>query len=71
VLKERHLKLVVAGANNRPIEALWWGAAETSTATPRLGESIELAYTVETNTWRDETRLQLIVEDLRAVMSDE
>ncbi|MGH9941402.1 MAG: single-stranded-DNA-specific exonuclease RecJ [Pyrinomonadaceae bacterium] len=65
VLKERHLKLIVAGTDNRPLEALWWGGAERSTATPRVGQSIELAYGVEANTWRDETKVQLIVEDMK------
>jgi single-stranded-DNA-specific exonuclease len=66
VLKERHLKFeVAAGDNTRPIEALWWGGAETATATPRPGDRIELAYAIETNTWRDEKRLQLIVQEMR------
>jgi single-stranded-DNA-specific exonuclease len=65
VLKGRHFKFHLAGADGRTHEALWWGAAETETATPRVGQGIELAYRVETNTWRDETRLQLIVEDMK------
>jgi single-stranded-DNA-specific exonuclease len=66
VLKERHLKFeVAAGENSRPLEALWWGGAETATATPRAGDRIELAYAIETNTWRDERRLQLIVQEMR------
>jgi single-stranded-DNA-specific exonuclease len=65
VLKGRHFKFHLAGADGRTHEALWWGAAETETATPRVGQSIELAYRLETNTWRDETRLQLIVEDMK------
>ncbi|HKP71710.1 MAG TPA: single-stranded-DNA-specific exonuclease RecJ [Pyrinomonadaceae bacterium] len=66
VLKERHLKFeIAAGEGSRPLECLWWGGAEDATATPRAGDSIELAYAVETNTWRDEKRLQLIVQDMR------
>jgi len=66
VLKERHLKFEVdAGADSRPVEALWWGGAEEAAATPRAGDRIELAYAVETNIWRGEKRLQLIVEDMR------
>jgi single-stranded-DNA-specific exonuclease len=66
VLKERHLKFeVAAGDNSRPLEALWWGGAETAAATPRTGDRIELAYAIETNTWRDEKRLQLIVQEMR------
>lgn len=70
VLKEKHLKLVVAGADNRPLEALWWGGLERAAATPRPGDRIELAHSLETNTWRDETRVQLIVEDMRAAIGD-
>jgi single-stranded-DNA-specific exonuclease len=66
VLKGRHFKFHLAGADGCTHEALWWGAAETETATPRVGQSIELAYTVETNTWREETRLQLIVKDMKS-----
>ncbi|HEX8633649.1 MAG TPA: single-stranded-DNA-specific exonuclease RecJ [Pyrinomonadaceae bacterium] len=66
VLKERHLKFeVAAGREARPIEVLWWGGAEEAAATPRTGDRIELAYAVETNIWRGEKRLQLIVEDMR------
>jgi single-stranded-DNA-specific exonuclease len=66
VLKERHLKFeVAAGEGTRPLEALWWGGAETAAATPRAGDRIELAYAIETNTWRDERRLQLIVREVR------
>jgi single-stranded-DNA-specific exonuclease len=66
VLKGRHFKFHLAGADGREQEALWWGAAENETATPRAGQGIELAYTVETNTWRGATRLQLIVKDMRS-----
>ncbi|MDQ1614026.1 MAG: single-stranded-DNA-specific exonuclease [Pyrinomonadaceae bacterium] len=66
VLKERHLKFeVAAGEDARPVEVLWWGGAEEATATPRAGDRIELAYAVETNYWRGEKRLQLIVEEMR------
>jgi single-stranded-DNA-specific exonuclease len=65
VLKERHLKIHLVGDDGRAHEALWWGGAEAATATPRPGDSIELAYELETNTWRDEKRLQLIVKDVR------
>ncbi|HEV2883184.1 MAG TPA: single-stranded-DNA-specific exonuclease RecJ [Pyrinomonadaceae bacterium] len=66
VLKERHLKFeVAAGRDARPVEVLWWGGAEEAAATPRAGDRIEVAYAVETNIWRGEKRLQLIVEDMR------
>jgi single-stranded-DNA-specific exonuclease len=65
VLKERHLKFNVNSADGRVYEAIWWGGAEHVSATPRPGERIELAYTVEANCWNGHTRLQLVVEDLK------
>ena len=65
VLKERHLKIHLLGEDGRAHEALWWGGAETATATPRPGQRIELAYELEINTWRGEQRLQLIVKDIK------
>jgi single-stranded-DNA-specific exonuclease len=64
VLKERHLKFGVA-AGGRVHDCIWWGGAELATATPRPGARIELAYSVEANCWNGNTRLQLVVEDLR------
>jgi single-stranded-DNA-specific exonuclease len=66
VLKERHLKFGVA-AGGRVQDCIWWGGAERATATPRPGASIELAYSVEANCWNGNTRLQLVVEDLKDV----
>ena len=34
VMKERHLKLYVLGEDGRAHEAVWWGGAESATATP-------------------------------------
>jgi single-stranded-DNA-specific exonuclease len=66
VLKERHLKFGVT-AGGRVHECVWWGGAERATATPRPGARIELAYSVEANCWNGNTRLQLVVEDLKDV----
>ena len=65
VLKERHLKIRVADDEGRSFDALWWGGVAACAATPRTGQRIELAYGLETNTWRGETRLQLVVEDIK------
>jgi single-stranded-DNA-specific exonuclease len=65
VLKERHLKFNVNTAGGRVHEAVWWGGVEKCTATPRPGQRIELAYTVEANTWNGNRRLQLSVKDLK------
>ena len=65
VMKDRHLKMRLAGANNRPLEALWWNCIEPGQQTPELKGSIELAYTIETSVWNDEIKVQLNVADLR------
>ena len=65
VMKDRHLKLRLAGAQNRPLEAVWWNCLETHGQTPALSGSIEVAYSLELNGWNDEYRLQLGVVDLR------
>jgi single-stranded-DNA-specific exonuclease len=71
VMKEKHLKLRLAGTANRPLEAVWWsGVEELAGRTLKPGQRIELAYTIEPNTWQGETRLQLFVKDLKEVTSD-
>jgi single-stranded-DNA-specific exonuclease len=65
VIKDRHLKLRLAGPQNRPLEAVWWNCIEPGGQTPDLKGSIELAYTLETNVWNDDYRMQLNVLDLR------
>src|SRR5204862_7036334 len=44
VLKERHLKFNVNTSGGRVHDCIWWGGAERAAATPRPGQSIELAY---------------------------
>ena len=63
VIKDRHLKLRLAGPQNRPLEAIWWNCIEGET--PQLNGSIELAYTLETSQWNGDYRMQLSVLDLR------
>ena len=65
VLKDKHLKLRLAGPQNRPLEAVWWNCIETGGETPSLSGSIELAYTLELNGWNEEYRVQLGVVDIR------
>ena len=67
VMKEQHLKLRLAGSGGRPLETVWWHGVESAERTPRMNTGIEMAYTIETNTWNNEVRLQLCVEDLRQV----
>ncbi|HEX8141955.1 MAG TPA: single-stranded-DNA-specific exonuclease RecJ [Pyrinomonadaceae bacterium] len=66
IIKERHLKLSVACADGRTHDAIWWGGVEeTDGRTLRANDRIEMAYTVEPNTWQGVTRLQLCVQDVR------
>jgi single-stranded-DNA-specific exonuclease len=67
VIKDRHLKIRLAGPQNRPLEAVWWNCMETPGQTPDLRGSIELAYTLETSAWNGDYRLQLNVVDLKVV----
>ena len=66
VLKDKHLKLKLQGENRECFEALWWDGVELSKGqTLAPGKSIELAHSPEANTWQGNTRLQLVVKDLR------
>ncbi len=66
VMKERHLKLSVAGADNKRHDAVWWdGVEKLGGQTLKAGDNIELAYTLDANTWNGTTRLQLVVQDLK------
>ncbi len=69
VMKEQHLKLRLAGSGGRPLETVWWHGVESMERTPGMNTGIEMAYTIETNSWNNEVRLQLCVEDLRQVAS--
>lgn len=67
VMKEKHLKLRLRDEGGKMFEAVWWSGVEKSQGqTLEPGSRIELAYTAEANSWQGNTRLQLVVEDLRA-----
>lgn len=67
VMKEKHLKLKLVGDGNKQFEAVWWDGVERSMGqTLKPNCRIELAYVAEANSWQGNTRLQLVVEDLRA-----
>jgi single-stranded-DNA-specific exonuclease len=66
IIKDQHLKMRLAGPQNRPLEAIWWNCIEAPGRTPDLNGSIELAYTLETSPWNGDYRMQLNVIDLRA-----
>jgi single-stranded-DNA-specific exonuclease len=66
VMKEKHLKLRFENGNGRRFEAVWWDGVERGKErTLRPGYGIEIAHTPEANTWNGNTRLQLVVHDLR------
>lgn len=67
VMKDKHLKLRLnRPEGGAPLEAVWWdGVNEADQTTLRASARIELAYTPEANTWRGDTRLQLVVKDAR------
>jgi hypothetical protein len=59
--------LIIAGPKGRPLETIWWNAAE------RIGEvkpGVDMAYTIETSNWTGETFLQLSVQDVREQTAD-
>ena len=64
VIKEQHLKLRVAGQDNRPLEAIWWRGLEETEQTPGPHQRIDLVYELEVNRWNGEVKLQLNVKDL-------
>ena len=69
VIKDQHLKLRVAGENNRPFEAIWWRGLEEIAATPQANQRIDLAYELEADRWMGDVRLQLNVKDMKTCES--
>ena len=69
VMKEKHLKLKLQDAKGKQFEAVWWDGVDKSAAnigqTLERNSRIELVYSPEANSWNGNTRLQLVVEDLR------
>jgi single-stranded-DNA-specific exonuclease len=66
VMKEKHLKFQLVDDTGKRFEAVWWDGVERSKGrTPHMGSRIEVAYCIEANTWQGNTRLQLVVQDLR------
>ena len=66
VMKEKHLKMWLQNGDGKRFEAVWWdGVHKSKGRTLSPGSRIEIAYIPEANTWNGNTRLQLVVEDLR------
>ena len=66
IIKEQHLKLRVAGDDNRPFEAIWWRGVEETEQTPAVTQRLDLAYELEANRWNGDIKLQLNVKDLKS-----
>ncbi|MEO8071641.1 MAG: single-stranded-DNA-specific exonuclease RecJ [Acidobacteriota bacterium] len=68
VMKEKHLKLKLRDEKGKNFEAVWWDGVEKSKEqTLKPQTRIELAYTPEANSWKGNTRLQLVIKDLKIV----
>jgi single-stranded-DNA-specific exonuclease len=66
IMKEKHLRLKLRDSQGKQFEAVWWDGVEKSEErTLKAKTGIELAYTPEANSWNGNTRLQLVVEDLK------
>ena len=66
IMKEKHLKLRLVDSDRKQFEAVWWNAAEDASGLRlRPNQTLDVAYTPETNVWNGKTRLQLVVKDLR------
>jgi single-stranded-DNA-specific exonuclease len=65
IIKEQHLKLRVAGSDDRPLEAIWWRGVEEADTIPVANQRVDLAYEFEGNRWQGDIRLQLNVRDMR------
>jgi len=64
IMKEKHLKFEVFQANSPKFTAVGFGMAELY---PKLtsGQPFSMAYTIEENTFRDQTTLQLMIKDVK------
>ena len=66
VMKDRHLKLYLGDRDGRRFEAVWWDGVERGKEqTLAIGRDIEVAYTLDVNSWQGSERLQLVIEDIR------
>jgi hypothetical protein len=64
VLKERHLTMHVKQAG-RVFRAMAWRSAERAPFVTAHRQSLALAYSIDRNTWRGETTVELGVADLK------
>jgi single-stranded-DNA-specific exonuclease len=59
---DQHVKITVEGGRNR-IEAVKWNVAAAEL--PKPGSRIDLAFTLEENSWQGRKRIQCLIEDFR------
>jgi single-stranded-DNA-specific exonuclease len=66
VMKEKHLKLRLRDSEGKTLEAVWWDGVEKGKNIDLLKDTgISLAFTPDANHWNGQTRLQLVVDDIR------
>lgn len=66
IMKERHLKLRMSDADGRTFEAVWWDGVEKAAHLDlRKDQVFSVAFTPDANHWNGQTRLQLVIDDLR------
>jgi len=67
IMKDKHLKLRLKDEANRKFEAIWWNGVELAEEKIlRPNTKLEIAYSAEINTWNGNSRLQLVVEDIKS-----
>jgi single-stranded-DNA-specific exonuclease len=64
VMRDRHLKLVLAGGANGGVEAVWWEGAEFAAACP-VGVALDLVVQCGVNEWQGSVKPQLAIKDAR------
>lgn len=66
ILKEKHLKLEVVDENSGVVfSAIGFGIAEQFYKEVKSGKPFSMAYSLEENTFRDKTTLQLFIRDIK------
>ncbi len=64
IMKDRHLKLVLAGDDAGSVEAVWWDGAEYASECP-VGARIDVLASCSVNEWQGVSRPQLVIKDAR------
>ncbi|WP_031567762.1 single-stranded-DNA-specific exonuclease RecJ [Rheinheimera texasensis] len=63
LLAEKHLKMMLQGADGKLFDAIWFNADIKSWPNPQI-QHVELAYQLDINEFRDQQNLQLLVRHL-------